>query len=66
MILPLLTASAFALRGKEYLSQTKLSLIEARQIALKIYPGKVVTEEIEKETGRQRASLFIRDRKPQS
>jgi uncharacterized membrane protein YkoI len=51
MILPLLTASAFALVGKEYLSQAKLSLIEARQIALKIYPGKVVTEEIEKETG---------------
>jgi uncharacterized membrane protein YkoI len=51
VILLLLTASAFALGGEEYLSQAKLSLVEARQIALKVYPGNVVTEEIEKESG---------------
>jgi uncharacterized membrane protein YkoI len=39
------------LRAVNIFQQVKLPLIEARQIALKAYPGKIVSEEIEKEKG---------------
>jgi uncharacterized membrane protein YkoI len=51
LIIPAFIGTAVALEGGKYLSQTKLSLIEARQIALKAYPGKIVSEEIEQEAG---------------
>jgi hypothetical protein len=46
------TASfALELRGKEYSNEAKLSLAEARKIALKTYPGQLVSQELEKEAG---------------
>ena len=46
-------SSAFALNldGQKYLPEAKLSLTEARQIAVKEYPGKFVSQELEKEPG---------------
>jgi len=43
------TASGF--RGEKYLSQAKVTLAQARQIALKTYPGKIESEELEEESG---------------
>jgi uncharacterized membrane protein YkoI len=36
---------------KQYGAQAKVSIAKASQIALKAYPGKIVGEELEKETG---------------
>lgn len=44
-------ASAFASPGQEFGAEAKLSLSQARRIALAAYPGKVVSQELEKEAG---------------
>lgn len=47
----LMTGTALAFPGAEYLPQAKVTPAQARQIALKEYPGKVISEELEKESG---------------
>ena len=47
----LVASYAFALTGEQYLSQAKVPLEQARKLALKTYPGKIVTEELEQESG---------------
>ena len=47
----LMTCSAFALTGERYLPEATISLVQARETALKTYPGKVVSEELEQESG---------------
>jgi uncharacterized membrane protein YkoI len=47
----LIASNAFALTGEQYLSQAKLLLTSARKLALKAYPGKIVSEELEQEAG---------------
>ena len=47
----LMTGTALAFTGGEYLPQAKMTPAEARQIALKAYPGKIISEELEKESG---------------
>jgi hypothetical protein len=47
----LVASNAFALTGEQYLSQAKLPLPSARKLALKAYPGKIVSEELEQEAG---------------
>lgn len=44
-------AQAAAFRGQELASGAKLSLAEARTIALKARPGKIIDQELEKEGG---------------
>jgi uncharacterized membrane protein YkoI len=63
----LMTGTAFALTGEKYLSQTKVTPPQARQIALKAYPGKIVSQEIEKEAGGSglRYSFVISNKKAQ-
>jgi len=63
----LMTGTALALTGEKYLSQTVVTPPQARQIALKAYPGKIVSEEIEKESGGSglRYSLVISNKKKQ-
>ena len=63
----LMTGTAFALTGEKYLSQTAVTPLQARQIALKAYPGKIVSQEIEKEAGgsRLRYSFVISNQKEQ-
>ena len=46
-----LSGRSLAFDGEKYLPEAKVSLAQARQIALKIYPGKIVSEELEKESG---------------
>ena len=42
---------AAAFKGHELAKQAKISLADARAIALKARPGKVIDQELEKETG---------------
>ena len=46
-----MTGTAFALDGEKYLKDASVKPAEARAAALKAYPGKIVSEELEKETG---------------
>jgi len=57
--------TASALTGEWYLSETKVPLAQARHIALKTYPGKIVSQELEKESGGSglRYSFVIRHEK---
>jgi uncharacterized membrane protein YkoI len=50
-LLVLMTTTAFALSGARYESQTKITLEQARAIALKTCPGRIDSEELEKESG---------------
>ena len=47
----LVASSAFAFTGDQYLKQAKIQPAEARKLALKAYPGKIVDEELEQESG---------------
>ena len=47
----LLTGTALAMNGEELLPDAKVTLAQARETALKTYPGKIVSEELEKESG---------------
>jgi uncharacterized membrane protein YkoI len=61
----LVTGTASALTGEQYLSEAKVPLAQARHIALKTYPGKIVSQELEKESGGSglRYSFVIRHEK---
>jgi uncharacterized membrane protein YkoI len=63
----LMTGTAFALTGEKYLLHTTVTPPQARQIALKAYPGKIVSQEIEKEAGGSglRYSFVISNKKAQ-
>jgi uncharacterized membrane protein YkoI len=63
----LMTGPALALTGQKYLSQTVVTPPQARQIALKAYQGKIVSVEIEKESGGSglRYSFIISNEKEQ-
>ena len=45
------TLPAMAYTGQELANQAKVSITEARAVALKAYPGKITDEELEKEKG---------------
>jgi uncharacterized membrane protein YkoI len=47
----LVERNAFALTGEKYLSQATVTLVQAREIAQKTYPGKIDSEELEEESG---------------
>lgn len=47
--LPLIAAQAYS--GQPYARQARISLAQARTIALKTFPGKILKEELEKEKG---------------
>ena len=51
LVVALISAPAWAYPGSQYAKQAKVSMLQARSIALKAYPGKIVTEELEKESG---------------
>jgi uncharacterized membrane protein YkoI len=46
-----LAGTAFAFNGEKYLPDASLTLAQARETALKTYPGKIVSQELEKESG---------------
>jgi len=43
--------SAYAYDGQQLAKEAKISIDQAREIALKAYPGKITDEELEKEKG---------------
>ena len=51
MALVMVTVPAMAYTGQELSKQAKVSIAEARAIALKAHPGKITDEELEKEKG---------------
>jgi len=51
IILMTATLPAMAYTGQKLASQAKVSITEARSIALKAHPGKITDEELEKEKG---------------
>jgi uncharacterized membrane protein YkoI len=51
LIATLLTGTAFALDGEKYLPDASVKPADARTKALKAYPGKIISEELEKESG---------------
>src|SRR5258708_35498317 len=55
---------ALALTGGKYLPEAKVPLVQARKLALKEFRGKIVSEELEKESGGSglRYSFVIRRR----
>jgi uncharacterized membrane protein YkoI len=63
LVAVLITRPAFALTGKRYLPESKITPQQARQIALKTYPGTIVSEELEAESGGSglRYSFVIRN-----
>ncbi|MGH8312167.1 MAG: PepSY domain-containing protein [Gammaproteobacteria bacterium] len=48
-LLPLMAARAYS--GQQYAHAARISLAQARAIALKAFPGRIVKEELEKEAG---------------
>lgn len=51
LVLTMATAHAFAYTGEQFAKDAKVSLEQARAIALKAYPGKITDEELEQEKG---------------
>jgi uncharacterized membrane protein YkoI len=51
LIATMLTGTSFALNGEKYLPDASITPAQARETALKTYPGKIVSEELEKESG---------------
>lgn len=45
------SSAAWAYKGEALAKQAKISLQNARKIALKTFPGKIIDEELEKEAG---------------
>ena len=51
LVLTVAAANAFAYTGQKFAGEAKISLEQARVIALKAHPGKVTDEELEQEKG---------------
>jgi uncharacterized membrane protein YkoI len=51
LFLTVAAVNAFAYTGEELAKEAKINLKEARVIALKAHPGKVIDEELEREKG---------------
>ena len=60
-----MTGTALAFYGEQYFPEAKVTVVQARQIALKAYPGNIISEELEKESGGSglRYSFDIRNQK---
>lgn len=51
LILAVAATNAFAYTGQKFAGEAKISLEQARVIALKAHPGKITDEELEQEKG---------------
>ena len=60
MTLMMATLTAMAYTGQELASQAKVSITEARAIALKAHPGKITDEELENGKSGLRYSFDIK------
>jgi len=51
LFLTVAAGNAFAYTGRQFEAESKISIKQAREIALKAHPGKVTDEELEQENG---------------
>ena len=51
LVLTVATANVFAYTGQKLAGEAKVSMDQARAIALKAHPGKITDEELEREKG---------------
>lgn len=51
LVLTVAAANAFAYTGQNLAGETKISIEQARAIAIKAHPGKITDEELERESG---------------
>ncbi len=51
LILTVAAANTFAYTGQKFAGEAKISMEQAREIALKAQPGKITDEELEQEKG---------------
>ncbi len=51
LVLTVAAANAFAYTGQKFAGEAKISMEQARVIALKAHPGKITDEELEQEKG---------------
>jgi uncharacterized membrane protein YkoI len=51
LVLTVAAANAFAYTGQKFAGEAKISIEQAREIALKAQPGKITDEELEQEKG---------------
>lgn len=51
LVLSTLAATSFAYTGQKFSAQAKVSMAEARNLALKAHPGAITDEELEREPG---------------
>ena len=51
LVLAVAAANAFAYTGQKFSGEAKVSMEQAREIALKAHPGKITDEELEQEKG---------------
>ena len=51
LVLTAAAANAFAYTGQKFAGEAKISMEQARAIALKAHPGKITDEELEQEKG---------------
>ena len=63
LVLSVAAVNAFAYTGEKLAGEAKITMEEARAIALKIHPGKIIEEGLEREKGGLRFSFDIRDGK---
>ena len=63
IVLAVAAVNAFAYTGEKLAGEAKITMEEARAIALKIHPGKIIEEGLEREKGGLRFSFDIRDGK---
>ena len=63
LVLSVAAVNAYAYTGQKLAGEAKITMKEARAIALKIHPGKIVEESLEREKGSLRFSFDIREGK---
>ena len=63
LVLSVAAVNAYAYTGQKLAGEAKITMEQARAMALKIHPGKIIEESLEREKGSLRFSFDIRDGK---
>jgi len=63
LVLSVAAVNAYAYTGQKLAGEAKITMEQARTMALKIHPGKIIEESLEREKGSLRFSFDIRDGK---
>jgi uncharacterized membrane protein YkoI len=63
LILTAAAVNVYAYTGEKLAGEARITMKEARSIALKVHPGKIIEESLEREKGSLRFSFDIREGK---